>query len=187
MWALRNRLQSTLFWSSKQVSSRLALSSIWCSQSVTTEHLGPISLLTVVPKQRLPLFVPSRGSGLGFLTAWARPREQGLGRVLWASCPLRQWAPLQSAASPQLPTPPPTCGQYLGQSWGGVWPCSHPVPGSCREGDQALAEAAAQPALTGSVPGPYRAGWDRRGSVCSAGLCPGPVSTPRVFLKEGVQ
>lgn len=82
-----------------------------------------------------------------------------MGRVLWASCPLRPWAPLQSAASPQLPTPPPTCGQYLGQSWGGVWPYSHLVPGSCREGDHALAEAAAQPALTerGGVEGAWSA------------------------------
>lgn len=96
--------------------------------------------------------------------------------VLWASCPLRPWAPLQSTASPQLPTPPPMCGQYLGQSWGGVWSCSHPEAGSCREGDRALAEAAAQPAPS-SVPVPHRAGWDRRGSACSARLCPGPVST----------
>lgn len=50
----------------------------------------------------------------------------------------------------------------------------HPEPGLSWEGDQALAEVAADTALR-NVPGPDTAGGDGRGLACSGSLCPGPA------------
>lgn len=79
------------------------------------------------------------------------------GQLCGPNCPLKPWG---SSAEPYHSSPPLPTG--IASTWRvGVLLGSHPEPGSSREGNQALAEAAARPAWL-PVPGCYRAGWDGR-------------------------